>query len=261
MLLSNGMHSPSHCIELQDVTVSLNDISILERVSFVVEKGQYVGVLGPNGSGKTTLLKVIVGLLAPTSGEAMVLGRPAGDRKNRWKIGYVPQSIAHTAIDFPATVEEVVSSGRTARVGLLRPFSDTDRRMVEEAMEQTDIRGYCHRRLRKLSGGERQRVFIARALAAEPELLILDEPTGGVDVRSQESFYKLLRWLNRTKGLTILFVSHDLDVITREASTMLCLNRTLVCHASPEELMKGDILRELYGKDTRLIHHHHDEKE
>lgn len=248
---------PSAIIEAQDLTFHYHDERVLDRVSFSIDEGEYLGIFGPNGSGKTTLLKLLLGLLEPSYGSIRMFGQPATSRAMRSRVGYVPQRIAQTDTHFPATVEEIVLSGRTSLRGLFHGWTKEDRRAVQSAMDQLEITDLRHRQIGRLSGGQRQRVFIARALASEPRMLILDEPTVGVDPASTEKFYTFLRELNERGRMTIVIVSHDLDVVAREVNSILCLNRTLVCHGSPRDILTPELLASLYGNHVKFIHHHH----
>lgn len=247
----------NNCIEVENVSFSYNRHPVLEDVSFIVKNGEYLGVIGPNGGGKTTLIKIILGLLKPSRGSVKIFGVDSKVFKARALIGYVPQRASQEISQFPATVEEIVKSGRTARVGVLKRFDKDDLSAVEKAMETTDIVKYKNNLLNDLSGGERQRVFIARALAGEPKILILDEPSVGIDLPTQEKFYTFMEKLNRDYGLTIIFVSHDIDVVAHEVKCLLCLNKNLVCHGVPREFIKKEYLEKLYGKKVKFILHGH----
>lgn len=244
------------CIEVKEVSFSYNGNPILQDISFDVQEGEYLGIIGPNGGGKTTLFKVILGLLKPQAGEVRIFGEPLESFKSRHLIGYVPQR-SISDYYFPATVEEVVRSGRTARLGLFKRISKEDARAIERVMEVTDVGRLRDRLIGQISGGERQRVFIARALASEPKILILDEPDVGVDVTAQEKFYSFLEDLNSDPGITILLISHDIDVVAHQAKTILCLNRRLVCHGPPRDFITEDYMQKLYGKKVRFILHGH----
>lgn len=244
-------------IEVRDLHYSYGENVVLDNISFQIDAGEYIGIIGPNGGGKTTLLKLIVGLAQPTSGEIFLNGQPVEEAHTRRHIGYVPQRIAETARQFPATVQEIIASGRTPRLGLFNRPRKVDHHAVEKAMEIAGVSKYKNRLIADLSGGERQRVFIARALAGDPSVLILDEPTVGIDQTAQEKFYGLIEKLNHTLGMTIVFVTHDIDVISATASRCLCLNRELVCHGSPTEIMQQDNLEKLYGKKLSFIYHGH----
>jgi zinc transport system ATP-binding protein len=248
-------------IDVKNISYAYGDHKVLEGVSFSVEEGDYVGLIGPNGSGKSTLLRIMLNLLPHPTGEVTMFGQPITKLKDRYLIGYVPQRITQADIQFPATVEEVVATGRVARVGMLKLFSAADKAAIKKAMHVTGIAKYAKRRIGNLSGGERQRVFIARALASEPKLLILDEPTVGVDIASQESFYTLLCELNTKHKLTIVLVSHDIDVVAQEVKTVLFLNKKVVSFGSPKDILKHGVLEELYGGNMKLIEHHHGQSE
>lgn len=208
------LKTQSPLIELKHVSFSYNGKPVLEDVSVQIGKGEYIGVIGPNGGGKTTMLRLMLGLLKPTGGQVVV-------RTPREKIGYVPQRSAAVDYAFPATVREIVESGQVAH---------RNAKAIERAMKTTGITKFADRRIGALSGGERQRVMIARALAAEPSVLMLDEPTTAVDIENQEEFYKFLRQLHTELGITIVIVSHDVDVIAHEVERTLCLNRHIICH-------------------------------
>jgi zinc transport system ATP-binding protein len=242
-------------IELKDVSFSYNGEQVLRDISVTIEKGDYVGIIGPNGGGKTTMLKIILGLISPSKGSIRLFDQDIGDFKDWSKIGYLSQRAAHFNARFPITAYEVVSQGRIARAGLFKRFSGQDRIAIENALKTGGIDEMRNKLLAEMSGGERQRVFIARALASEPEVLILDEPAAGVDVGSQSKFYQFLKYLNEHRGITIVFVSHDIDIMAQEATNLICVNNTLVGCGSPEQIL-GDrrrIFEALYGKNTRFI--------
>ncbi|MCL5291049.1 MAG: metal ABC transporter ATP-binding protein [Actinobacteria bacterium] len=242
-------------IELDEISFSYSGEPVLHDISFAIEKGAYAGVIGPNGGGKTTLLHVILGLRSPNSGSVKLFGGDIAAFKDWTKIGYLPQRAAHIDGRFPITAYEVVSHGRVAKAGLFRRFSAADHEAIDHALEISDVSHLVNRLISDLSGGERQRVFIARALSSEPEVLILDEPAAGVDVGSQSKFYGFLQELNKKHGITIVFVSHDLDIIAHEASQLICINRSLVCEG-PVSLIfheKRAVLESIYGESVRLM--------
>jgi zinc transport system ATP-binding protein len=244
-------------IELDDISYSNKDNVVLEGITFSIDRGEYLGIIGPNGGGKTTLVRIMLGLVEPDSGEVLIYGQPVKEFRARSTLGYVPQRAAHEEFYFPATVEEVVRSGRTARVGMLKRLGRDDRKAIEMAIETADIGHLRSRLIGDLSGGERQRVFIARALVGEPDILILDEPVVGVDIASKDSFYAFLKHLNQDNNITIVFVSHDVGVIAQEVSTIMCLNRSLICHGSPKQFIKEEFLQQVYGKKVSSILHEH----
>ncbi len=247
-------HQP--LIDVQNLGFAYEHNPVLEAVSFTIEAGEYVGIVGPNGGGKTTLLKILVGLLVPTSGTVLIAGAPPTSSKNQAVIGYVPQRISQDQAAFPATVYELIESGRTIKHGLFGTLGQDDRRAITEALEIAGISELKQRLMSSLSGGQRQRVYVARALASEPKLLILDEPFVGVDVKTQQEFYAFLKELNERQGLTILFVSHDIDAISEEVKSILCLNRGLLCSGSPALLHEPQVIDHVYGKKITHIHRH-----
>lgn len=246
--------SDSAVIEVKDLTVRRNDLVVLKSVSLVVSQGEFTAIVGPNGSGKTTLIKSILGLVEPDSGEIRVFGVPIaelGDKRS--KIGYVPQ-IFSIDLNFPITVFETVLMGTYGRLGVGRRPKAEDRAAAMAALEKVGVADLKDRSLARLSGGQRQRVFIARALANNPELLVLDEPTTGVDVATTGSLYSLLRQL-KTEGVTIVLVSHDIGVVAEYIDTIACLNVSLVAHCRPDEAVCTEALAEMYGCHVAFLHH------
>jgi len=221
---------------------------VLEDINLSVRPLDFIGLIGPNGGGKSTLLKVILGLLRPMRGEIEILGTSV-HRGRRW-VGYVPQSTEFDH-DFPIRVWDVAMMGRLSSRGLLKRFTSTDRDRVEQALRHVGM--YNHRKhpLGELSGGQRQRVYLARALAADPRILLLDEPTASIDPTGRSSIYDLLRELN--EHVTILLVSHDLSAIASSVKTVGCLNRTLVYHN--EKLLTAEMLEATYQCPIDLIAH------
>jgi zinc transport system ATP-binding protein len=237
-------------IELRGVSFAYGAVPVLEDVDLVVPPGEFLGIVGPNAGGKSTLLKLVLGLLEPTAGTIRVLGR--GARVASREIGYVPQYPAF-ARDFPLTVEQVVLTGRLGRGRLLGGYRAEDREMARWVMTQTEIADLAQRRIATLSGGQLQRVLVARALACEPQILILDEPTANIDMRVESDIFDLLRALNR--HMTILVVSHDVAFISAYVQRVACVNRTLLCHAT--ESIDGQVIHDLYGGDVRRVAHAH----
>lgn len=244
-------------IEAKNVSFAYNSNTVLDSVSFTIDKGDYVGIIGPNGGGKTTLLKILVGLLDPQSGEVKIEGVPIAEFKNKSHIGYVPQRVAEESVSFPATVYEVVESGRVGKKGLFSRLGEEDTSNINQALKIASIENLKDKLMGQLSGGQRQRVHVARALASQPEILILDEPFVGIDITAQEDFYAFLKDLNENRNLTIIFVSHDINVITEEVKSVLCLNRGLLCFDSPAVLHEPHVIQNLYGKRITHIHHSH----
>jgi zinc transport system ATP-binding protein len=250
------MSQPQPIIELNHVTVTFQDLLALDDVSLTVTAGNFLALIGPNGAGKTTLLQVILGLVGPASGSVKIFGRsPANLGGERSRIGYVPQ-VMSVDLSFPVSVGEIVLMGRYGRIGLFRRPNAADRAAALQAMKRVGIADLADRPIRRLSGGQRQRAFLARALANEPDLLLLDEPTTGVDAASSESLYELLRMLH-ADGITMLVVSHDVGVVASYVEGVVCINRRLVAHGRPAEVLGSDELVKMYGCDAMFFHHGH----
>lgn len=230
--------------------------NILQHISLNVFSGEYIGIIGPNGGGKTTLIRLLLGLEKPTSGSIKLFGKEQKKFKEWYKIGYVPQRASLVDQNFPATVEDIVKMGRVAKRSLFRGSSKEDLSIVEDVMEKMDITHLKNKMVGILSGGQRQRVMIARALASRPQILILDEPNTGVDIKSQQRFYELLRKLNREDGITILFITHDIGVIADDIARLFTINQKATICNNPKEAMTCEEMSELYGIEAHLIHNH-----
>lgn len=245
----------TYAIEVENVTYAYGTNIVLDRLTCNIKKGSYVGIIGPNGGGKTTLLKLMLGLLQPSSGEIKIFNQPVNNLTDKYTIGYVPQRITQENLQFPATVYEIVASGVTPRLKPFEQMQGTDRKNIENALKIADISELKNSLIGNLSGGQRQRAFVARALAGKPRLLLLDEPFTGVDIASQKQFYSLLHTLNKEHGLTVVFVSHDIDIVSKEVQELLCLNKRLVCQGSPDSIIENNIIENLYGKKVTHLHH------
>jgi len=222
-------------IELAGVSFGYGGAPVLRDVDLRVERGEFVAVAGPNGGGKTTLLRVVLGLERPDEGRALLFGEPAHAFSRRSTLGYLAQR-AQLGIDAPATVREVVSAGRLASGGLLGPLRRRDRAIVDEALERVGLAELAARPLRTLSGGQQQRAFIAKALAAEPALLVLDEPTTGVDAEAQEALAALLDRLHRDLQVTVIYVSHEFGAVERFVERLVLVRGAIVFDGTPSAL-------------------------
>ena len=221
------LQTPTPLIEIKDLCYTYQGQEVLHSVDFTLHDGDFTAIIGPNGGGKTTLLKLIIGILTPTRGDIFIHGKKSCKTTN---VGYVPQHVNHN-LQFPATALDVVLMGNHCASKPFRLFSSKkDKEKAYAALEKIGIADYADRKIQNLSGGQRQRVLIARALIAEPELLVLDEPTASIDTRGQSEFYTLLTELN--KELTILLVSHDLLMVSAHAKSLACLNKRLTFHPS-----------------------------
>ena len=235
-------------IELDGVSFAYDDVPALEDVSLAVEDGEFMGLVGPNGGGKSTLLRIVLGLLAPDAGFVRVLGLPPDEA--RGAIGYVPQFAAFRR-DFPVSVEETVLLGRLGKTRTLLGYRAADYAVAHRTMAETGVAHLRARPIATLSGGELQRMLIARALACEPRILLLDEPTANIDMRAEVDIFDLLKTLNAR--MTIVVVSHDIGFVSQYVTRVACLNRTLLCHtASP---ISGELIQQLYGAPVRMVRH------
>lgn len=236
-------------IRIRDLDFAYNGTPILEEVNLDIMARDSLCIVGPNGGGKTTLLKLILGLLKPVRGEIQVLGQTP--EKSRLRIGYVPQ-YARFDQQFPVTVLNVVLMGRLDRL-FCGAYAKTDREAAVAALEEMGLADLGGRLFAEISGGQRQRVLIARALAAEGELLILDEPTANIDAASEEHLFELLTKLN--ERLTVMLVTHDVGFASKFFKSIVCVNRQVVLHPTSE--LTGDLIRNMYGGDIRMIRHDH----
>lgn len=235
-------------VEVRDLVVRKNSQLILEGVSFWLARGEALAVVGPNGAGKTTLLAALAGLVRPTAGEVRIFGHPPG---KHLCLGYLPQR-SEAEWTFPATVLDVVLMGRVGRAGVLRRLGPADRQTAGAALEKVGLVHLAHRRIRELSGGERQRMLIARALAQEAQVLLLDEPLSGLDAPAQEGILSLLGEL-AGQGLTVVVAIHELDLVARYFSRALLLRGRPVAVGHPKEVLTAQALRAAYGTALHLI--------
>ena len=245
-------------IQVKNLSFKYGLNQVLENLNFNIFSGEYVGLIGPNGGGKTTLIKLILGLESTSTGSILIDGEQVKNFKNWTKIGYVPQKILQSSIGFPATVREIVESGLNVHKKPWQKLSINDLKAIQKALEISDILHLQNRLIEALSGGERQRVFLARSLVTQPKILILDEPTVGVDSKTQDKFYDFLKHLNQNHKITIIFVSHDLPVVAKQTNRVLCLNQNLIQHGSPADILQDDFMTELYGQNFKFITHNHD---
>lgn len=242
-------------VELNDVGVTYpGDIEALQHITLEIPKGDFVGLIGPNGAGKSTLLNVILGIIKPTTGYVRLFGEPISP-KNLRKIGYVPQIPYSKGSNFPSTVHEAVLMGRIPYSSPFPWFGREDHRKVEEALKRLEIEDLRKRKIGELSGGETQRVFTAKALVGDPQMLIFDEPTSGVDIEAKKEFYSILEQLNSDLGITTILSIHDLAVVTQLARTIICINRTLYFDGLATRFDANAILPKAYNYPVEVIKH------
>ncbi len=221
-------------VDIRNLSFHFGSTTVLSNISFSINKGDFVGLIGPNGSGKTTLIKLLLGLYKIQKGIIRINGKEISHFSDWGTIGYVPQKVTNFSDTFPATVQEIVLTGCLSNKKFPRRYTSEDRKTTLDALKKVEMQGFLNRRIGELSGGQQQRVFIARALVTRPDLLILDEPTTGVDQVTQNKFYDMLGALNK-EGISIVLVSHDLGRITRHVTKVASLNKKLDFYGTHEE--------------------------
>lgn len=258
-------HARAHAdVWLSDVTAGYGDRPALEGIDLAVEAGTLLAVVGPNGAGKSTLLKLMAGLVEPWTGRVEILGHPAGQQARR--VAYVPQA---ELVDwaFPVTVGDVVMMGRYPGLGPLRRPGGADRRAVAEALDRVRMADHAGTQIGRLSGGQRRRVFLARALAAQPDLFLLDEPVTGVDATTQEDLMDLLEAEAR-RGKTVIATTHDLACAAQRFQRVLAVNRRVIAHGPSSLVLDPSVLGRTYGGHLLILGgqtivlddaHHHDD--
>ncbi|HXY94564.1 MAG TPA: metal ABC transporter ATP-binding protein [Acidimicrobiia bacterium] len=249
IMLNTG--APDVVLAAEHVSFAYGDETVLADVSLAVRVGEFAALAGPNGSGKSTLLRILLGLLSPRTGSAALFGVAPSRLHDRWRVGYVPQRL-RIAPDLPATVEEVVAAGRLAKQGWWRLRRASDREAVDHALESVALEEFRRRRIGELSGGQQQRALIAKALAAEPELLVLDEPIAGVDVESQRLFRDSLVHLVREHQTAVLLVSHELGAVADDLDHIVVLKQRVLFDGTPADLAATGVSLGVHRSDLPL---------
>jgi zinc/manganese transport system ATP-binding protein/zinc transport system ATP-binding protein len=239
-------------VEFENVTCGYDHHPIFEGVTLNIAPGQLAGIVGPTGSGKTTLLKSILGVVEPMAGEVRVMGRPT-HTQTPGRIGYVPQ-LETVDWNFPVTVEQVVMMGRYREMGWMPWPGRKDHQAVGELLDRLGMGAFLNRHIRELSGGQQQRVFLARALVSEPQLLLLDEPTAGVDIKTQHDILHILGELNQA-GVTILLTTHDLNAVAAHLPWVICFNQGVIAQGKPEQVFTAETLQLTYRSEVVVVKH------
>ncbi|MEA3369865.1 MAG: metal ABC transporter ATP-binding protein [Campylobacterota bacterium] len=242
--------------DVKNLNFTVRGLNILTSISLEIFNGEYVAIIGPNGGGKTTLIRLLLGLDRPSEGSIKIYGKKIKSFNEWHKIGYVPQRASLVDENFPATVEDIVNMGRVSRRKIFKRMSQEDKNAVQDAMIKMDVLNLKDKMVGTLSGGQRQRVMIARALASNPEILILDEPNTGVDMVSQKNFYALLAKLNKEEKITIVFITHDIGVIADDIGRLFTINQKATICNNPKETLSCEDMSALYGIEAHLIHNH-----
>ena len=248
----------SNILQVKNLTVELDNEKIINNLSFQVKKGEFLTILGPNGSGKTVLLRTLLGLIPKYTGEIIW--------QDNVKIGYLPQGLTHLKVkNLPLSVEEFLSL-KKLKHNKIRKSLDFDGRWksldFDEKVELLKLVGIDNQNILKkkignLSGGQFQRMLMAWALSGNPDILLFDEPTVGVDVRGEKTIYRLLRKLQKEQNLTIILITHDLNVVFKYSTDVLCVSKDNICHATPKEVLFPEKLKEIYGMPIKFYKHNH----
>ncbi|NYF14965.1 manganese transport system ATP-binding protein [Pseudoclavibacter sp. JAI123] len=238
----------SPAIEVDALTVHYGEVLALDGATLAISPGRVCGLIGMNGSGKSTLFKSIMGVVRPDAGTVRILGGTSADARKRGSVSYVPQS-EQVDWDFPLSVRDVVMTGRYGHLGVTRRPKARDHAAVDAALERVELSDLAGRQIGQLSGGQRKRAFVARGIAQEAQVLLLDEPFAGVDTRSQATMTRLLREL-AAQGVCILIATHDLGSLPELADEAVLFNRRVLLHASPEEIIRPENLALAFGIDT-----------
>lgn len=235
-------------VEANNISFSYGKNQVLNNISFHIEKGDFIGIIGPNGSAKSTLIKLMVGTLKPDKGSMQLFNKDIKVFKGFNKIGYISQNVRDINSKFPATVEEVVESNLYSQLGFLKLSNKNIREKAYEVLKIVDMENYKDTLIGELSGGQKQRVFIARSLINRPEILFMDEPLVGVDVNSQDKTYNLLDKINKEYNITLVMVSHDIGKITIKANKIFSLrNKKIYIHDS-KKVEAEELLKEIYNE-------------
>lgn len=244
-------------IDVEDVSFRYGSTIVLSRVKFDINSGDFLAIIGPNGSGKTTLIKIILGLLKPSLGVIRIMGKPVEEFTDWRKIGYVPQNATNIDPFFPVSVKEVVAMGLLSSKKFPRLTKKEEALRIEKALSQVGMKSLKDWRIGRLSGGQQQRVFIARAIVNQPNILILDEPTTGVDSETQEHFYDLLDNLNEKEKITIVLITHEIGIVNKHVKQVACLNQSLVYHGTHAEFCHSEAFEETLAGGHHVVSHKH----
>lgn len=246
-------------VQIKNLHYTYEDRRALSDINLDIHQGDFLGLIGPNGGGKTTLIKLILGLITTQQGEIRLFDQEINQFKDWNQIGFVSQKSNAFNRGFPATVKEVVSTGLTSKVGYFNFFKKSDHQKVEQAIETVGMSEYIDQNIGDLSGGQQQRIFIARAIVSDPQFLILDEPTVGIDTENVQKFYHLLNKLNKENQITLLLVSHDIGTVTKYVNGVACLNKVMHFHGRTSDFsnLSEEQLSKFYGHDLNIVTHQH----
>jgi len=243
-------------IEIEDLYFAYEEDWVLQGINLEVEEGEFLAFIGPNGSGKSTLLELILGFIKPQRGRVRILGQSPQKFSARGQVGYISQKARDFNPSFPATVEEIVGANLYPEMGFWKILNRELRKKIDRALALVDMEKFKKKPIGRLSGGQQQRIFIARTLVTEPRLIFMDEPLIGVDQEAQGDFYRVINQLHRQLGITIILVSHDLHVISRQVNRIICFAGGRVHPHCAGEFDYNDYIRQAREEDKLLIPRH-----
>jgi zinc transport system ATP-binding protein len=255
MSLADNMENKSSeiAVKVNGVNVVYGDMTIIEDINLTVKKNEILSIVGPNGSGKTTLLKTILGSVKPASGKVEIFGKTPDQVRGQGVIGYLPQE-SGKYINFPASVFDIAAMGRYSVKKILERLSPGEKEIIDRSLEMVEMLERKNDRFAHLSGGQKQRVIIARALSVKPKILLLDEPSTGLDAIAHDNFYVMLKKIRDTEGITVIMVSHDIGSVSSVVDNIACIKKKLHYHGSPHGLTNNH-LEEVFGNHIHFISH------
>ncbi len=243
-------------VEMKNVSFSYEKKRVVKDVTFSLEEGDFAAFIGPNGSGKSTVIKLLLAQLIPDSGSIKILGENAASRQKWTDIGYISQEVREFNQSFPATVREIVGSNLYSDMGFFHFLNGKLNQKIRSALKLVEMQDLIDRRIGNLSGGQQQRVFIARMMVNDPKIILLDEPLSGVDIRTQDEFYHIIGDINRRLNKTVVMVSHDVNVIGRQANYVICFEEGRAHVHEADEFDYDDYMQGLRDSNLRLVPEH-----
>jgi zinc transport system ATP-binding protein len=241
-------------VKVSGVNVIYGDLTIIEDINLTVKKNEILSIVGPNGSGKTTLLKTILGSVKPASGKVEIFGKTPDQVRGQGVIGYLPQESGRY-INFPASVFDIASMGRYSAKKVLERLSPEEKDSIDKSLDMVEMLDKKKERFAHLSGGQKQRVIIARALSVKPKILLLDEPSTGLDAIAHDNFYIMLKKIRDTEGITVIMVSHDIGSVSSVVDNIACIKKKLHYHGTPHDCTRDRSLEEVFGSHIHFISH------
>ena len=243
-------------LEIKNVSFSYEKEKVVKNISLSFAKGDFAAFVGPNGSGKSTLIKMITGNLKTDQGQINIFGQPVNKIKDWTKIGYISQQVRDFNQSFPATVREIIASNLYKKLGLIKTMSSKLEPKVFKALKLVNMENFIDRKIGNLSGGQQQRIFIARMMVNDPELILLDEPLVGVDIKAQDDFYQIIGDINHNLGKTVIMVSHDVNLISKQANKVVCFDKGRAYPHSADDFSYDHYIEGLRDTSIRIIPEH-----